>query len=61
MDESQKNNNFQKCLVYVQGTFPEEDFFVQYKQALAVQAISEVFFTEIIPKIIRSEKGFSDN
>ena len=49
---SNGEQNFQKCLVYIQKTFPDEPELTQMKMAQAVFSISEVFFNEILPKVL---------
>ena len=59
--EGKNDRNFNQCLSFVKNTFPEESEDIQYLQAKAVYAISEVFFGKIIPSVLNQTIRFSDN
>lgn len=59
--EERDTTNFNQCLIYVQRTFPDEPEDIQYKMARAVFGITEVFFNEILPKVIKQTLSTSLN
>lgn len=61
MQSSSQQHNFEKCLIFVKETFPNESLETQMKQAEAVYSISNVFFNLIIPHVVRGNLRFSDN
>lgn len=59
--KSNSNTNFDNCLIYVKRTWPNESEDIQMIRAEAVYSISNVFFNEIIPKVMEKNLAFSLN